>query len=51
LKSIGFNVGKLVEMAPLGLQMMTKGKMSLTPHKPVENVEDVRRIYNELEGE
>jgi len=51
LKSIGFNFGKLVEMAPLGLQMMTKGKMSLAPHKPVENVEDVRRIYNELEGE
>jgi len=51
LKSIGFNFGKLVEMAPLGLQMMTKGKMSLAPHKPVENVEDVRRIYHELEGE
>jgi hypothetical protein len=31
--------------------MMAKGKMTLTPHKPVEGVEDVRRIYHQLEGE
>jgi succinate dehydrogenase / fumarate reductase iron-sulfur subunit len=51
LEAVGFNPAKLIEMAPLGLKMLAKGKMMPTPHASVENVEDIRRIYREVEGE
>jgi succinate dehydrogenase / fumarate reductase iron-sulfur subunit len=51
LKVVGLDVGKMLEMAPLGLKMLQRGKLKLAPHHNVENVEDVRRIHRELEGD
>jgi succinate dehydrogenase / fumarate reductase iron-sulfur subunit len=51
LRAVGLNPAKLLEMAPIGLKMMLKGKLTPTPHSSVENVEDVRRIYREVEEE
>jgi hypothetical protein len=51
IEAVGYSPIKLIEMAPLGLKMLTKGKLTPTPHASVENVEDIRRIYQELEGE
>jgi succinate dehydrogenase / fumarate reductase iron-sulfur subunit len=49
LKVVGLDVGKMLEMAPVGLRMFQRGKLKLAPHHTVENVEDIRRIHRELE--
>lgn len=51
VEAVAYNPVRLLEMVPVGLRMLAKGKLTPTPHASVENVEDVRRIYRELEGE
>lgn len=48
IKAVGMDPGKLLSMAPLAFRMLLKGKLTPAPHRPVENVEEVRRIYQEL---
>lgn len=49
LRSIGFNPIKILDMMPTGINAVLKGKMSPGPPHTVKDVEDVRRIHDELD--
>ncbi len=53
IKSVGgvTNISAMLRYAPVGLRALTHGKMPPIRHKNVENVENVRRLFNKLEPE
>ena len=52
IKSVGgiTNIGAMLSYAPVGWRAFTHGKMPPIFHKNVENVENVRRLFRQLEG-
>ncbi|MFQ5481907.1 MAG: 4Fe-4S dicluster domain-containing protein, partial [Nitrospinaceae bacterium] len=49
VESVGFfNLRGLVDLIPVGLRMLLKGKIPPVVHKSIHDVEDVQRIYREL---
>ena len=49
IESMGyFNIKGLMELVPVGLRMLLKGKIPPIIHKSIDDVEDVRRICREL---
>ena len=49
VESMGyFNFKGLMELVPIGLRMLLKGKIPPIIHKNIDDVEDVRRIFREL---
>jgi succinate dehydrogenase / fumarate reductase iron-sulfur subunit len=49
VESVGFfNIKDLLGLIPIGLRMLLKGKMPPIIHKPIDDVDDVKRIYKEL---
>lgn len=50
IESMGyFNIKGLLELVPVALRMLLKGKIPPIIHKNIDDVEDVRRIFRELE--
>ena len=49
IKSSGFSIPELLRLAPVGLRMVLKRKMPSPIHRPIPNVEEVRRLFNRLE--
>ena len=50
MKTVGmFNLPAMLNMAPVGLRALGKGKMPPIVHKMLPNVENVRRIFRKLE--
>ena len=50
MKTVGmFNLPAMLNMAPVGLRALAKGKMPPIVHKMLPNVENVRRIFKKLE--
>ncbi len=50
-KSVGItNVSALVGYAPIAIQALTHGKMPPIIHKKIENSENVRKIFDQVEG-
>lgn len=49
VESVGFfNVKGLLSLIPVGLRMLLKGKVPPIIHTPIDDVEDVKRIFKEL---
>lgn len=49
VESMGyFNIKGLLDLVPIGLRMLLKMKIPPIIHKPVDDVKDVRRIFEEL---
>ena len=49
VESVGlFNIKGLLSLIPVGLRMFLKGKVPPIIHKSIDEVEDVKRIYREL---
>ena len=52
IKTVGmFNLPGMLNMAPVGLRALIRGKMPPIFHKMLPNVENVRRIFKKLEPE
>ncbi len=50
VESIGyFNIKGLLDLLPVGLRMFLKGKNPPILHRSIEDVEDVKRIFQELD--
>jgi len=50
VESVGFfNFRGLFDLLPVGLRMLFKGKNPPVFHKSIDEVEDVKRIYMELD--
>ena len=49
VESMGyFNIKGLLDLVPIGLRMLLKMKIPPIIHKPVDDVKDVQRIFEEL---
>ncbi|MBI4529904.1 MAG: succinate dehydrogenase iron-sulfur subunit [Candidatus Latescibacteria bacterium] len=48
-KSIGFNIGELLRLLPGGMRMLFRGKTPSPIHRPLPQVESVRRIFDTFE--
>ena len=49
VESVGiFNISGLLSLIPVGLRMLLKGKIPPVFHKSIEEVNDVKRIFKEL---
>lgn len=49
VESMGyFNIKGLLDLVPIGLRMLLKMKIPPIIHKPIDDVKDVRRIFEEL---
>ena len=49
VESVGiFNIKGLLGLLPIGLRMLLKGKTPPIIHKSIDEVEDVKRIFREL---
>ncbi len=49
VESMGyFNIKGLLELVPVGLRMLLKGKIPPIIHKSIEDVKDVKRIFKDL---
>ena len=52
IKTVGmFNMPAMLNLAPVGLRALLKGKMPPIVHRMLPNVEQVRRIFRKLEPE
>ncbi len=50
VESMGFtNIKGLLELVPVGLRMLLKGKVPPIIHKPCDELNDVKRIFKELD--
>ena len=49
VESMGFfNIKGLLDLVPIGLRMLLKGKIPPIIHKSIEDVKDVKRIFKDL---
>lgn len=49
IESIGyFNIKGILDLLPIGLRMLLKGKIPPIIHRPIEDAQDVKRIFKEL---
>ena len=49
VESMGyFNIKGLLDLVPIGLRMLLKMKIPPIIHKPVDDVKDVQRIFEEF---
>ena len=44
-----FNISGLLSLIPIGLRMLLKGKVPPVIHHSIDEVDDVKRIFKELD--